>query len=43
MEIVLPAHAGMIPTLHPPGFLTVCAPRACGDDPMQVKGVVTLS
>ena len=34
-EIVLPAHAGMIPELLDARGHGIGAPRACGDDPVQ--------
>ena len=33
---VLPAQAGMIPSTEQPNRSTVCAPRASGDDPIEV-------
>ena len=32
---MLPAHAGMIPTPLMSRLRVVCAPRACGDDPLE--------
>ena len=33
LQLVLPAHAGMIPSSHVSPQLEHCAPRTCGDDP----------